>query len=165
MTERPEAERPARPPGRLLAFLGRLLLASFVLYVAWTKAGVWYMYAIAWGAKPLVALAGHPLDIERALTVREEISLNPVVYLSLVIAVTGVPWRKRVRPAVAGIVILTAANIFTVFLLFLGDYLGSERLMSGTEFLNLTINFFLPILLWFVLCPKGNTLPPFISRA
>jgi len=165
MTEHPNGERPVHPAGRLPAFLGRLLLASIVLYVAWTKVGILYMYAVVWGAKPLVALAGHTIEIERALTVREEISLNPVVYLSLVIAVTGISWRDRIRPAVVGIVILTAANILTVFLLFLSTFLGSERLMTGTEFLNLTINFFLPILLWFVLSPKGDTLPSFTSRA
>lgn len=165
MTERPNGSGPAGSTGRLPAFFGRLLLASIVLYLVWTKAGTLYMYAIAWGAWPLVALTGRELVVERALKVTEEISLNPAVYLSLVIAVTGVPWRERVRPAALGVGILTAANIAVVFLVFLSAYTKSERLWTGTEFLNLTINFFLPILLWFLLCPKGDTLPAFTSRA
>ena len=165
MTQIPNGPSPVRSRGRLPAFFGRLLLASIILYLVWTKAGILYMYAIAWGAKPLVAMTGHRLVIERALKVTEEISLNPAVYLSLVIAVTGGPWRERIRPAVIGVAVLTAANIVTVFLVFLSAYTKSERLWTGTEFLNLTINFFLPILLWFVLMPKGDTLPSFTSRA
>jgi hypothetical protein len=165
MTENGTVAPPPRPAGRLPAFFGRLLLASIALYLVWTKAGIWYMYAIAWGATPLVALTGQKLVIEHALTVTEEISLNPAVYLSLVIAVTGVPWRRRIVPALVGVAILTAANILTVFLVFLSAYTKSEGLWTGTEFLNLTIDFFLPILLWFVLCPKGDTLPSFTSRA
>lgn len=165
MTGHPDGTGRPRPAGRLPAFFGRLLLASIVLYLVWTKAGILYMYAVAWGAKPLVALSGHSLVIEQALTVTEEISLNPAVYLSLVIAVTGVPWRARIRPAAVGVAVLTAANIITVFLVFLSAATRSEQLWTGTEFLNLTINFFLPILLWFVLCPKGDTLPAITSRA
>ncbi|MDD3643185.1 MAG: hypothetical protein PHQ19_06980 [Candidatus Krumholzibacteria bacterium] len=165
MTGDPNVSKAERHAGRLLAFFLRLLLASIVLYLVWTKAGIAYMYVIAWGAKPLVALTGHTLVIEQALTVTEEISLNPVVYLSLVIAVTGVPLKARIRPAAVGVAILTAANIATVFLIFLSHYRNSEQLWTGTEFLNLTINFFLPILLWFVLCPKGDTLPALTSRA
>jgi hypothetical protein len=165
MSGRREETRPRNPAGHLATFFGRLLLASIALYLVWTKVGIAYMHAVAWGAKPLVALAGHTLVMEQALKATEEISLNPAVYLSLVVAVTGVPWRRRIWPGIIGVAVLTVANTATVFLVFLSVRTGSERLWSGTEFLNLTINFFLPILLWFVLCPKGDTLPAFISRA
>jgi hypothetical protein len=140
-------------------FFARFIACSLVLYIIWIKLGTGYMYLMAWGAKPLLALAGFGMDIERAMKITEDISLNPVVFLSLVFAVTGVPARARIRPAVLGTVILTAANILTVFLVFLSFYTRSENLWSGTEFLSLTINFFLPLLLWFILVPKGDLLP------
>jgi hypothetical protein len=144
---------------KVVLFFIRFIASSLVLYTVWTKVGIAYMYIMAWGARPLLALAGYDLDIERAKSISEDISLNPVVFLSLVIAVTGVPLSRRIRPAILGVVILTAANIITVFLVFLSFYTRSESLWSGTEFLNLTINFFLPLLLWFILMPKGDLLP------
>ena len=122
-------------------------------------AGKYYALAVVYGAKPLVALTGNSLNVKRALLVTEEISLNPIVYVSLVIAVTGITWKARLRPALIGVGILTAANIITVFFMFLSAYTGSEQLWTGTEFLNLTVNFFLPILLWVLLMPKGELLP------
>lgn len=145
--------------GHLLRFFLRFLAASIVLYGIYMIGGRYYTYALAWSAKPLLALAGHEMDVSMAIRVTEEISLNPIVYLSLVIAVTGVPWRARVRPAVTGVLVLTAFNIVTVFLVFLSAMTGNETLWTGTEFLNLTINFFLPILLWFLLSPKGDLIP------
>lgn len=144
---------------RILIFFVRFVIVSLALYTAWMFIGKFYTLIVAWGAKPLVALTGNTLNVERALQVTEEISLNPVVYLSLVIAITGVPWKERIRPALIGVLILTAANIITVFFMFLSEFTGSEQLWTGTEFLNLTINFFLPILLWALLVPKGDLLP------
>ncbi|HSG27336.1 MAG TPA: hypothetical protein VLA34_02560, partial [Candidatus Krumholzibacterium sp.] len=62
-------------------------------------------------------------------------------------------------------VILTAANILTVFLVFMSYYSGNEALWTGTEFFNLTINFFLPILLWFIFAPVRNLLPSLTRQA
>mgnify|MGYP006279245223 CR=1 FL=1 len=153
-------EREDRGPGsRLLRFFLRFLAASIVLYGLYILAGRYYTYLVAWSARPLLALAGHEMDVSLAMKITEEISLNPVVYLSLVIAVTGVGWREKVRPSVIGVLVLTVFNIVTVFLVFLSAITGSETLWSGTEFLNLTINFFLPILLWFLLSPKGDLIP------
>ena len=153
-------ERERRPDmKKILIFFVRFVFVSLALYTAWMFIGKFYTLIVAWGAKPLVALTGNTLNVERALQVTEEISLNPVVYLSLVIAVTGVPWKERIRPALIGVLILTAANIITVFFMFLSAFTGSEQLWTGTEFLNLTINFFLPILLWVLLMPKGDLLP------
>jgi hypothetical protein len=145
--------------GSLPVFFLRFLAFSTLLYLIHLKAGFIYMRAVAWGASPLLAIFGKKLVLENALKVTEEISLNPVVYLSLVAAVTGVSWKKRIRPAVAGYLILTAANILTVFLVFMSAYMKDERLWAGTEFLNLTINFFLPLLLWFVLMPIRDIFP------
>jgi hypothetical protein len=150
--------------GKILIFFLRFVLISLILYAAWLFIGRYYTLAVAWGAKPLVALTGNTLSIEQTLQVREEISLNPVVYLSLVLAVTGVSWRKRIRCALIGILILTAANIITVFFMFLSAFRGSEQLWAGTEFLNMTINFFLPIVLWVLLMPWGSLLPINLSR-
>ena len=144
---------------RILIFFVRFVIVSLVLYTAWMFIGEFYTLAVAWGAKPLVALTGNTLNVEQALKVSEEISLNPVVYISLVIAVTGVAWKERIRPALIGALILTAANIITVFFMFLSAFTRSEQLWAGTEFLNLTVNFFLPILLWALLMPKGDLLP------
>jgi len=144
---------------RILVFFVRFVAFSLILYTAWAFIGRFYTMAVAYGAKPLVALTGNSLNVERALQVSEEISLNPIVYLSLVVAVTGVSWRERIRPALVGALILTAANIVTVFLMFLSAITSNEQLWTGTEFLNLTINFFLPILLWVLLMPKGDLMP------
>jgi hypothetical protein len=144
---------------RILVFFARFIVVSLVLYTAWMFAGRYYTMAVAYGAKPLVALTGNSLVVEDALKVTEEISLNPVVFLSLVIAVSGVPWRAKVRPALTGVLILTAANIITVFFMFLSAFTRNEQLWTGTEFFNLTVNFFLPILLWVLLVPKGDLMP------
>jgi hypothetical protein len=155
------ADARERRPGmkRILIFFVRFIIVSLVLYTAWMLIGKSYTLIVAYGAKPLVALTGNSLNVEAALTVTEEISLNPVVYLSLVIAVTGVAWKEKVRPALIGVLILTAANIITVFFMFLSAFTRSEQLWTGTEFLNLTVNFFLPILLWALLAPKGDLMP------
>ena len=155
------AEAKERRPDlkKILVFFVRFIVVSLVLYAAWIFMGRFYMLIVAYGAKPLVALTGNSLDVERALSVTEEISLNPIVYLSLVVAVAGVAWKERIRPALTGVLILTAANIITVFFMFLSAFTRSEQLWTGTEFLNLTVNFFLPILLWAILMPKGDLMP------
>jgi len=137
----------------VLFFFLRFLAASVILYLIYTWAGIYYMRVVAYGAKPLLAIFGHRLVMDRALAITEEISLNPLIFLSLVIAVSNVALPIKLRAAITGVLILTAANSITVFLSFLSFYRGSERLWSGTEFFNLTINFFLPLLLWFLLLP------------
>lgn len=144
---------------KILVFFVRFIVVSLVLYTAWMFVGKYYALAVVYGAKPLVALTGNSLNVQRALLVTEEISLNPIVYVSLVIAVTGIAWKARIRPALIGVAVLTAANIITVFFMFLSASTGSEQLWTGTEFLNLTVNFFLPILLWVLLVSKGDLLP------
>jgi hypothetical protein len=137
----------------VLFFVLRFLGVSMVLYLLYLWAGIYYMRLVAHGARPLLAAFGHTLDIERALSITEEISLNPIVFLSLVIAVTKIPVVAKIRAAVVGLLILTAANSITVFMSFLSFYRKSEQLWTGTEFFNLTINFFLPLLLWLILLP------------
>ncbi|HSG29484.1 MAG TPA: hypothetical protein VLA34_13475, partial [Candidatus Krumholzibacterium sp.] len=83
-----------------LKFLG----ASLLLYLAYMKFGFVYMRIVAWGAKPLLGIFGKRLIMENAMKVTEEISLNPAVYLSLLVAVPGMSWGARVRPAVIGVV-------------------------------------------------------------
>ncbi|MCK4537964.1 MAG: hypothetical protein KAV42_04100 [Candidatus Krumholzibacteria bacterium] len=151
--------------GSLPLFFLKFLGASLVLYLIHLKAGFIYMRLIAWGASPLLAIFGHRLVMENALKVTEEISLNPVVYISLVLAVSGIPWKKKIRPAIFGVLILSAANILTVFLVFMSYYMKSETLWTSTEFFNLTINFFLPILLWFTLMPVGRLFTPRSPKA
>ena len=144
---------------KILVFFVRFVVVSLVLYTAWMFIGKYYALAVVYGAKPLVAIAGHRVDVQRALLVSEEISLNPIVYISLVIAVAGVAWKERWRPALIGVLILTVANIVVVFLMFLSAFTKSEGLWTGTEFVNLTVNFFVPILLWVLLAPKGDLMP------
>ena len=144
---------------KILIFFVRFIVVSLILYTGWMFIGKFYTLLVAYGAKPLVALTGNTLDVQRALKVSEEISLNPIVYVSLVIAVKGVAWKERLRPALIGVLVLTVANIITVFFMFLSAFTRSEQLWTGTEFLNLTVNFFLPILLWALLMPKGELMP------
>ncbi|UCF05071.1 MAG: hypothetical protein JSV33_14300 [bacterium] len=140
-------------------FLLRLLAASIILTLIFRWVGRYYTWLIAHGAGPLLSLFGYEIVIERAYKIIEDISLNPVVFLSLVIAVTRVRIAVRLKAAAWGIVILTVLNMVTVFLIFLSAYKGNDRLWTGTEFLNLTINFFLPILLWFLLMPLRTIVP------
>ena len=137
----------------VLVFLLRFLAVSIPLYLVYTWIGSIYTRLVAYGAKPFLSLYGIELTIDRALTVTEEISLNPVVFLSLVLAVQRIGWLKKLKAATLGMVILTVANIVVVFFLFMSADRQSENLWAGTEFLNLTINFFLPLLLWFLLLP------------
>lgn len=145
----------------LLLFFFRFLAVSIVLYIAYILGGKYYSHFIAILAKPLLAAFGYEIIMNKAALITEDISLNPVVFLSLVIAVGKIPWRLKLRAAAAGIAVLTAANAITVFLVFLSSYRNSERLWTGTEFLSLTMNFFVPILLWMALLPIRSVFPFF----
>ncbi|MBD3423776.1 MAG: hypothetical protein GF417_04985 [Candidatus Latescibacteria bacterium] len=158
------AGRESSPTRWILVFFARFLAASLVLYLIYIKLGVHYAKLISHGASPLVALFGHRVIISRAMSITEDIALNPVVFLSLVIAVMNIPIWERVRGAILGLVILTAANSITVALVFLSYYRDSEALWTGTEFFNLTINFFLPLLLAYALLPVRSHLPLGMSR-
>lgn len=152
-----EPKRRSAGIGRIvLFFFLRFLAASIPLYLLYAIGGIYYMKIVAYVSKPLFMLFDLELVLERALTVTEEISLNPVVYLSLVIATAGLPVSKRIKAGILGFVILTLANSITLFMIFLSASRGSELLWAGTEFFNLTINFFLPIMLWVVLLPVAR---------
>ncbi|MCD6379034.1 hypothetical protein J7M07_01140 [bacterium] len=142
-----------------LIFLTRFVASSFLLYLLYLWVGNYYARWIAYGAKPVLAIFGYDIIIKKAMSITEDISLNPVVFFSLVIAIMNIKLRKRVSAAILGFLILSAANILTVFMAFLSFYKESETLWAGTEFFNLTINFFLPIFLWFILLPLGSVLP------
>ncbi len=152
MNDGPRTESAAIGRFAVFFFL-RFLAASIPLYLLYVVAGVHYMKLVAYTAKPLFSLFDVEMVMRRALTVTEEISLNPIIFLSLVLATTRVGAWRKIRAGVLGIVILTLANSITLFMVFLSASRGSERLWAGTEFFNLTINFFLPILLWIVLLP------------
>jgi len=145
----------------LLYFFLRFLAASIALYALYLVAGKYYARAVAFIAQPLLALLGYRMIMDKALAITEDISLNPVVFLSLVIAAGRVPWLSKLRAAAVGAAILTVANSFTVFLTFVSFYRNSERLWTGQEFLSLTMNFFVPILLWLVLLPVRSAFPFF----
>ncbi len=134
-------------------FFLRFIGASLILSMIHLKAGFIYMRIISWGAAPLLSLFGHGILMEKVDSISSAVSLNPVIFLSLVIAVSGMPVKDKIVPALTGTAILTAANIITVFLSFLSYFKNSETLWTGTEFLNLTVNFFLPILLFMILMP------------
>ena len=140
-------------------FLARFFLSTLMLYLLYLWVGNYYAKFIAYGAKPVLAIFGYDIIIKKAMSITEDIALNPVVFLSLVIAVMNIKLKKRFSAAVFGFLILSAANILTVTMAFLSFYKASETLWSGTEFFNLTINFFLPIFLWFILIPLGQVMP------
>ncbi|OQX84050.1 MAG: hypothetical protein B6D63_05270 [Candidatus Latescibacteria bacterium 4484_7] len=137
----------------ILIFFLRFLVASFVLTLLALKFENSYSEFIALSADPLLKIFHYNVIMEKAMDIADDISLNPIVFISLVIATLGVSISKRIIAGLVGFAILTAANIITVFFVFLSYYRGSEALWAGSEFLNLTINFFLPILLWFALLP------------
>jgi hypothetical protein len=150
-----ERRTPITGVGRaVFLFFLRFLAASILLYLVHAKIGAHYMRLVSLMAKPLLSLNGIELNMQRALKVTEEISLNPVVFLSLVIATRPVQAMKSLGAALAGFAILSVANALTVFLIFVSAQRGSESLWTGTEFFNLTMNFFVPLLLWVVLLPS-----------
>jgi hypothetical protein len=158
------ADRTASPRGparEILLFFLRFLAVSIALYLVYVFAGKFYMRFIALLAGPLLSAFGYEIVMELATKITEDISLNPVVFLSLVIAVGKIPWRAKLRAAIIGVVVLTALNSLTVFLVFVSNYRNSEALWTGSEFLSLTINFFVPILLWLVLLPIRSVFPFF----
>ena len=157
-----EKSTPPRGAAReILFFFLRFLAASVALYLIYLAAGRFYTRLIALLASPLMSAFGYELVMEKANAITEDISLNPVVFLSLVIAVGAIPRRAKLKAAAIGVAILTAANSLTVFLAFASFYRNSERLWAGSEFLSLTINFFVPILLWLVLLPIRSAFPFF----
>jgi hypothetical protein len=162
MSEVPEKSPAPRGAAReILLFFLRFLGISIALYLVYAVAGKFYTRLIALIASPLLSVFGYELVMDKANAITEDISLNPVVFLSLVIAVGAIPWRAKLRAAVIGVAILTALNSLTVFLAFVSFYRNSERLWTGSEFLSLTINFFVPILLWLVLLPIRSAFPFF----
>lgn len=137
----------------VLVFLLRFLAISIPLYIADRWLGPYYMKALAYGAKPILALFDIEMTVASALSVTEELSLNPVVFLSLVVAVPRIGRTQRLRAGAIGFLILAAVNIIVLILLATSRAVDSEKLWTGTEFLYLTINFFLPLLLAFLLLP------------
>jgi hypothetical protein len=151
----------------ILFFFLRFLAASILLYLVYIVAGKFYTRLIAVIAEPLLAAFGYEIIMDKAIAITEEISLNPVVFLSLVIAVGRIDIRRKLKAAAIGVAVLTAANALTIFLSFVSYYVSldpshrsqGEGLWAGSEFLSLTINFFLPLLLWFVLLPIRSAFP------
>ena len=141
----------------IVYFFLKFLAASIVLYVVFEVLGVGKLYSllIAYIAKPFLSLMHYNLIVNKALSVTEEISLNPVVFTSLVLATAGLTYRRKLKAIALGFAILTAANALTLFMVFLSYFKRSETLWAQSEFLNLTINFFVPILLWFALVPSS----------
>ena len=129
MSEDLEKSRGPRGAAReILLFFLRFLGASIALYLVYVVAGRFYTRLIALLASPLLSAFGYELVMDKANAITEEISLNPVVFLSLVIAVGAIPWRAKLKAAVIGAAILTVLNSLTVFLAFASFYRNSERL-------------------------------------
>lgn len=145
----------------ILFFFLRFLAASILLYLLYIVAGAYYTRLVAVIAKPLLAVLGYEIIMDKAIKITEEISLNPVVFLSLVIAIGRIGIRRKLKAAAIGVAVLTAANALSMFLAFVSSYRKSESWWTGSDFLNLTINFFLPLLLWFVLLPIRSAFPFF----
>jgi len=150
----------------ILFFFLRFLAVSAVLYALYYYVflGKSYMRLIALLADPMLRLVGIPLVMEHALRITEEIALNPIVFLSLVIAVGRIAWRPKLRAGAIGVAILTLVNALTVFMAFVSDQRKSETDWEATEFLGLTIGFFLPIALWFALLPIRQAFPFFTLK-
>jgi hypothetical protein len=137
----------------VVVFLVIFLAVSLMLYTLYIFFGDYYLRIVALAAQPLLSIFGYKVIMGRLVLIRDEISLNLIVFLSLVIATWKIPVIKRLKAAGWGFLILTAGNSIVAFLTFLSAHKGSESLWTGTEFLNITINFFVAILLWFILLP------------
>jgi hypothetical protein len=162
MSHDPETSRAPRAAREILFFFLRFLGISIALYLLYYFVmGTYYVRFIALMAKPALAAFGYRFVMDNAVKITGEIALNPFVFLSLVFAVGHVSWRAKLRGACIGIVILAAANALTVTLAFVSNYRQSEAWWTGTEFLSLTNNFFVPLLLWLALLPIRSALPFF----
>lgn len=148
----------------VLLFFLRFLAVSIALYALYLVAGKYYVRLLAALAGPALGAFGYEIRMDLVMKVTEDLSLNPAVFLSLVAALGRVPWRIKARAALVGAAILTLANAITVVFVFVAYYRESELLWSGSEFTSLTINFFLPILLWLVLLPVREAFPFFFGR-
>ena len=159
MNENPETiQAPGGAAREILLFFLRFLGISIALYLLYYFAiGNYYVRFIALMAKPALAAFGYKFVMDNAVKITEDIALNPFVFLSLVAAARHIPWRAKLRGAGIGIAILAVANVLTVTLAFVSNYRQSEAWWTGTELLNLTNNFFLPILLWLALLPIRST--------
>lgn len=144
--------------GWIAVFFIRFVIASLLLYLLFMKFGIHYSRLICRLAGPVLAIFNRRVIMSKAVLITEDIALNPVVFLSLVIATVNIPVIRKMRGAVIGVLILTAANSLTVAMAFMSYYRGSEALWTGTEFFNITINFFLPVFLLFVLLPVRSVL-------
>jgi hypothetical protein len=166
VNERGGNAQTARPLTReLVLFFLRLLGVSALLYALYyIIAGRWYVRFIALLADPMLRAFGYRIVMEKALKITEDIALNPLVFLSFVVAVGRIAWRTKLRAAAIGVVILTLVNALTVFMIFMSNYRRSDADWEVTEFLGLTINFFLPIVLWFVLLPIRQAFPFFTLK-
>ena len=143
-------------------FFLRFLGASIALYLLiYYVIGTYYMRMIALLAKPMLSVFGYKFVMERVVAISESISLNPFVFLSLVVAVRHISMRRRLGACAIGTAFLILANALTVTLAFVSSYRQSEAWWTGTEFLDLTNNFFMPILLWLVLLPIRSAFPFF----
>jgi hypothetical protein len=146
----------------ILLFFFRFLGISIALYLLYYFViGQYYLRFIAILAKPMLTAFGHRFIMEKAVGISEEISLNPFVFISLVAAVGHIALRRKLLGGVIGIIVLVLANALTVTFAFVSDYRQSEAWWTGTEFLDLTNNFFMPILLWLVLLPIRSAFPFF----
>ena len=153
---------PRRAAREMLLFFLRFLGVSIFLYALYYFVmGEYYVRLLALAAKPMLSLFGYEMIMEKAVGITEEIALNPFVFLSLVAAVGRISWRAKLRAALIGLIVLAALNAATITLAFVSNYRQSEAWWTGTEFLNLTNNFFLPILLWLALLPIRSAFPFF----
>ena len=156
-SDRREAPTLARD---IAAFVLRFLAISIALYVLfYLFAGAYYVRLVALVAGPMLSAFGHSIVLRGVQRIAEDISFNPIVFLSLAAAVGRIPWRPRLRGMAIGTAILVVANAFTVTSVFVASYRKSEAWWTGAEILDLTNNFFLPILLWLVLLPLRAAFP------
>jgi hypothetical protein len=153
---------PAAGARDIFLFFVRFIACSVALYLLfYFFAERHYVRLIALVARPMLAPFGYELVVDRVMKIAEEISLNPLVFMSLVVAVMRIPWSKRLHGMAIGVAILIVANAATVTLAFVASYRQSEGWWTGAEVLSLTNNFFLPILLWLVLLPVRSAFPFF----
>jgi len=160
-----EGQAPPANAREILSFFLRFLGISIALYLLYYFViGTHYLRFIALLAKPMLGAFGYEFIMESAVKITEDISLNPFVFISLVLAVGRIPWRRKLRGGAIGLVILALANALTVTFAFVSNYRQSETWWTGTEFLSLTNNFIMPILLWLVLLPIRSAFSSFRDR-
>ena len=138
----------------LLWFILKLAIASLALYAFWEWRGqAAYALLFRWLAPPIYRLVGIELaSLRGAVDVVGERFYNLLPFLSLMAAMWGIGWKRRLWGTVAGLAVIIAWHV--TFPVIVRAIISAHRL-DPTAYIELSPWFLfsdsLPLLLWIVI--------------